>query len=314
MTREDSKIMQGVAILLMIFYHLFHPNFSNIYADSLIGNMAMGSNPVSFYLLLSGYGLYCTWERGTDANKYKRCLRLYIQYWIILTIFLFLAYLLFSKKYDLSFSNILINGSGLKTSLYPPSWFILPYCIFAVSYPIIFKVTKRMHFSIVLIGAYLIYMFASYMERYTFFQANIWQPIYLFFPFILGSMMARERLMDRVRLITPPIWLLVCALILLVVIRYYLYTGAFAALYAASVTVLVTAIPKPQWIRKCLLALGRESLNMWLIHAWICWYLLRDFIYSLHYPLLIFCVTVLLSYLSSRLLNIIIKPIISLLK
>lgn len=41
--------------------------------------------------------------------------------------------------------------------------------------------------------------------------------------------------------------------------------------------------------------LGKHSLNIWLIHTWLCYYLFKDFIYGFKYPLLIFIVTITLS-------------------
>ena len=64
MTREESKMMQGVAILTMIFYHLFYPNEVNFLA-----NMARAANPVAFYVFISGYGLYASQLIGGAKNR-----------------------------------------------------------------------------------------------------------------------------------------------------------------------------------------------------------------------------------------------------
>lgn len=50
-------------------------------------------------------------------------------------------------------------------------------------------------------------------------------------------------------------------------------------------------------------------MNMWMIHSWFCYYLFHGFIYSFSYPLLIFMVLTILSYLTSLIINIIIRPI-----
>ena len=77
MSREECKMMQGVAILMMLFYHLFNPNDVPIYADSVLGNIARANNPVPMYVILSGIGLYYTYKRGYDSNRIRRCLLLY---------------------------------------------------------------------------------------------------------------------------------------------------------------------------------------------------------------------------------------------
>ena len=46
MLREESKMMQGVGILSMIFYHLFNPSFHRGYLNTILGNMGRARNPV----------------------------------------------------------------------------------------------------------------------------------------------------------------------------------------------------------------------------------------------------------------------------
>lgn len=48
---------------------------------------------------------------------------------------------------------------------------------------------------------------------------------------------------------------------------------------------------------------------MWLVHTFFCYYLFHDWIYGLKYPIVIFVVTVLLSYASGILIDWIAKPL-----
>lgn len=77
MTREESKMMQGVGILTMIFYHLFNPSFNHGLSSTVLGNMGRAANPVPLYCLLSGYGLYLVFRHGKDRHRFIRCFRLY---------------------------------------------------------------------------------------------------------------------------------------------------------------------------------------------------------------------------------------------
>lgn len=56
-------------------------------------------------------------------------------------------------------------------------------------------------------------------------------------------------------------------------------------------------------VDKVLAHLGDHSMNMWLIHAWFCYYIFHDFVYSLRYPLVIYVVLVIVSLLCSYLVN-----------
>lgn len=62
MTKQETQIMKGVAVLLMIFLHLFNQMHNVELCESFIyiGNMpfvywlSAATNPVSFFLILSG--------------------------------------------------------------------------------------------------------------------------------------------------------------------------------------------------------------------------------------------------------------------
>ena len=65
MTKEQSTQLKGIAILLMIIFHLF--NHENIFSlctplvyignKPLLSYLVKVSNPVAFFMILSGYGL-----------------------------------------------------------------------------------------------------------------------------------------------------------------------------------------------------------------------------------------------------------------
>lgn len=91
-TREESKIMQGVAILMMIFVHLFNPGLISEYTDTFVGICARGQNPVPLYTFLSGFGLWCVYSRATkDKQRLMRCVRLYARYWLIAACFIVIS-------------------------------------------------------------------------------------------------------------------------------------------------------------------------------------------------------------------------------
>ena len=92
MSQYESNLMKGVAILLMIFFHLFN-NLSNPeFTGTFLGNLAQTQNPVPFYLILSGYGMYYVIHRDQpDEHRYSRIVKLYVTYWIITTTFVVIS-------------------------------------------------------------------------------------------------------------------------------------------------------------------------------------------------------------------------------
>jgi uncharacterized membrane protein len=66
MNKQESLMMKGVAILLMLFLHLFNHadvvasrciNFCHIQGLPLANWLSHAANPVSYYLFLGGFGL-----------------------------------------------------------------------------------------------------------------------------------------------------------------------------------------------------------------------------------------------------------------
>lgn len=55
--------------------------------------------------------------------------------------------------------------------------------------------------------------------------------------------------------------------------------------------------------------LGDKSMDMWMIHTWFSSYLFHDFIYGFRYPVLIFVVLAIVSYLSATVVEWLIRPV-----
>lgn len=80
MSLRESTILKGVAILFMLYLHLFN-RLENV--DLCITHLSVGNiplvhlftrctNPVPFYLILSGYGLYASYKNGKKTEFFKK--------------------------------------------------------------------------------------------------------------------------------------------------------------------------------------------------------------------------------------------------
>ena len=87
-------------------------------------------NPVSFFLILGGYGMYIVYRKG-DQNRYTRILKLYIHYWVILAIFLLVGFISWGRTPG-SFLTILSNATGFQATYNGEIWFLLPYALLSV--------------------------------------------------------------------------------------------------------------------------------------------------------------------------------------
>lgn len=129
MNKQESQIMKGVAILLMLFLHLFNQlpnvelcrNFIWIDGQPLVHILSRAANPVAFFLILGGYGLYKVNERG-DKHRWSRVLKLFIHYWITLLIFVTIGHFLDSEKYP-------VRGGVVSTKCVFKYNFFYAFCI-----------------------------------------------------------------------------------------------------------------------------------------------------------------------------------------
>lgn len=79
MTKEQTNILKGIAILMMLFLHLF--NGSNltdvcepllfIGSTPLVHIISKACNPVGIFLMLSGYGLSYTYFKVNCLSMVK---------------------------------------------------------------------------------------------------------------------------------------------------------------------------------------------------------------------------------------------------
>lgn len=325
MTKEQSQMMKGVAILLMIFLHLFNQsgnvalchNLIFIGGEPLAYILSRASNPVAFFLILGGYGLYKVYEKG-DRHRWSRLLKLLIHYWIIMIAFLAIGHFVKPSLYPGSVTNIISNFSGYETTYNGEMWFLLPYVILSALSPWLFRLMSNYRASTIVITTLFIHLCTSFcISRYgaAFLYHNYWayNPLLVFhllFNFSLGAMAARSRIFERIagiirnrHYIKSLAWLGVITLGAISCVFKYNYFYAFGV-----ITCLLFA-PMPKLFKAALCKLGYQSMNMWMIHSWFCYYLFHDFIYSFSYPLLIFIVLVIISYICSLIVNVFAKPI-----
>lgn len=105
-TRTDTKVIKGVAVLLMLMHHLFYfpdnrpysmpevrqtlPNFMGQGLETMLGIFGVICVPIFFFL--AGYGLYLQTRRDGFRLE-KRILAVYTQYWKIFFIFIPIGFL-----------------------------------------------------------------------------------------------------------------------------------------------------------------------------------------------------------------------------
>lgn len=326
MNRDQTQVLKGVAIILMLFLHLFNQadnvdlchNLIYIGGEPLALILSRASNPVAFFLVLGGYGMYKVYEKG-DRHRWTRVFKLYLHYWLILAIFLIIGHFIAPGKYPGSVQVFVSNVTSYEATYNGEMWFLLPYVCLTLLSPLYFKAIRNVNALIVVAATLLIHLSTSFcISRYgtSFLYHNYWayDPLLIFhllFNFSLGAMAARshffERLAEKTAYYRPQVgriaWGGVIVCISISCIFKYNFFYAFMVITCLNLAYI------PHWLKSLLTALGKQSMNMWMIHTWFCYYLFHSFIYSFSYPLLILAVLIIISYLSGLAIDAIAKPI-----
>lgn len=322
MTREQTQQLKGIAILFMIWGHLFgSPEhvLSAYHPLLLIGDMplvtimsrAMG--PVAFFLLLSGYGLYCANQLG-DKHRYSRILKLLITYWIVLIITILVGKIVGSDRYSLSLSEVLLNFTGLHPTYIPEAWFLPPYILLALTAPWEFRLLSKCSAKYILPIAFILNLGTSFLlSRYgnayiyshrVFYMLFCW--FHFQFSFLSGMVMARSQMLANLLAEAKNVVcyllgkrLLPIALVLLFFARCLVSSSAVHPIYVCVFVLIWVRISIPKWIDKTLVELGNRSTGMWFVHTTIGLYLFADLFNWLQNPFFVFLSVTLVSWMVS---------------
>ena len=319
MSKENSTILKGIAILMMLFYHLFNRTDINelctplimIGDTPLIHYLSQACYPVPFFLILSGYGLtyLYTYNRLGIQSESRRLFKLYIHYWLVLLIFMPIAYYLYPTMYKYDILHIIGNITAIRCNYNGEVWFLFPYALICLTaYPVINYLCQlngkvRIFFTITVYA--ILFMTVKYMSFclsdnlvINIIQQQFIYYVILLFYFALGILLYR---LSEKKMLFPIHNQNICIILImcLVIIKSLFKITIADGIYALFFIILFLNIPLHKYIAKIFHEIGRRSMPMWMIHTFFCAYLFPDFIYGFKYPLLIFIVLVTISYLTA---------------
>lgn len=301
---NDTNILKGVAILLMLLHHCLytgegyddiiifgHPIFQNIGEFSKIC--------VALFVFISGYGLTAKTVINDDTSDlwkfYRhRYMKLMLNYWVIYLIFVPIGILAFHRTFpavygDNWFFKAIIDFLGLyKATIgefngYNATWwFIGVIIILYLTYPLLWKY-RQYWFLMIPIGIMCptIVSFIPILGPSDFGH--------YFLAFVCGMAFAYLRTdLTLLRACMTEKCFLFVLLILACFFRFYAWN---AFLWDANIIsiglVLYSFIRLPQWVCVTLAFLGRHSYNIFLFHSFIYYYFFYDFIYWSSNPIII---------------------------
>lgn len=165
-SREDTKVMKGIAILLMLMHHLWG------FPDRIMGGGVLGifkfmgvSLPyyiglygnicVSLFFFLGGYGIYIN-SKEKKINIIKKIKTLYICYGKVFLVFVPIAFAFFQNQpiycqdeqictryANFSIAEFLNNLCGIQSTYNSEWWFLISYIYAIISFPLIKKIIDK---------------------------------------------------------------------------------------------------------------------------------------------------------------------------
>lgn len=296
---------------MMIFLHLFDNNHIGLCTNYIyVGNKPLAlwlhnaCGPVGFFLLLSGYGLAYTFDKGnlTFVTQGKRLFKLYVSYLVILLVFVSIGSSI-TKRYPGSLQDFILNIVGWEYTYNSELWFFLPYCILSILSPIIIRAVGYLGNIRALLLTGFIYVctcfiISRYGAQYLYSNMLLYrplQPFHFLYSFTAGIVFYRMK--DINWKLTS--WITISCIIILVCVVAICDSAAAYIFYEPLLIFLLCQLSFPKYLSNILMELGRKSMPMWMIHTWYCYYLFQSQVYSLRYPIVIFIVVVIISYLTA---------------
>lgn len=324
MTKQDSLELKGIAILMMLFLHLFNTPER---VDECTTFLHIGSKPlalllsrvcgmcVPIFIFITGYGLAASWRKDVlhQLHPLRRVSHLYGMYWTIFLLFISLACYLSPSVYPGSLPEFIENLFCLTFTYNGEWWFMRSYIILVLLSPwivgtmmsskrdsnrmlllatigyIIWGVISKTHWK----NVYIIDVVNRVLQIYLPFAFGIWtyytQGFNRLHDWLAKLNFKRRHGLTITGVAVPLLICIICKIIFL------------KAIMMIPFVLFYLQIKRTGWLKRILCYLGRHSTYMWLTHTFFCYYLFHDEIYGLRYPLLIYGVLIALSLMSSYL-------------
>lgn len=216
LTKNYSKAIQGIAILLMMFHHLFSD--AALFGESavLIRIAWTGRLCVGLYAFTGGYGIYIELSKktqdtmpGTLAACYKsvliRILKLFVKLWAVLGVYLLVNALIIHTPIDLSVKSLFLNALAIEPTYSGVWWYVRQYAIMLLLAPLVYafcntakimsdhKKTAIFHSIFAIVGVLTLAVMVKLCKAFVIFL----QPPFIMV-FFVGFLFARYRVYETV--------------------------------------------------------------------------------------------------------------------
>lgn len=325
--KNDSNFFQGIAILMMIFLHLyaFPERVPSTYISILnhvdpkgllLKEIAtFGHICVSIFVFISGYGMQYSERKGKNnfVKKIEISIRRVIVFWekYFLQFLFFVSIGIILGRLCVSSATVLKAAVGISCSrINGEWWYVTLYIKLIIAFPIISLIFQRARNTI----GYIIAVVVMSMGGY--WVLGGYGPL-----FCVGIFCAATDLVNRLggwisKLKNEKIIALILIIIILsfrfIIMEKLGYTVfyfdlLFLPLLCSLFLVIKNTTTK---IYSVIVWLGKNSMYMWLSHTFYIYYYFQKAIFLFKYAFLIYIVTVVISLITSLFFERIYKTIL----
>ncbi|UOE92241.1 acyltransferase [Alkalihalobacillus sp. LMS39] len=334
LTKDDSKILKGIAIILMVLLHLFcRKEIEGFYTTYFYIN----DNPVVYYiglfgdacrpiyLFVTGYAFYLTFIdrdiKQTINKNMIRIFKLFMNFWIMLLLFLLLSLLLGRIGVFGSIQEFLLNFTLLDYSYNGAWWFLQIYIIIVLLSPLLIKIAKNTPIALLLPISGIIYV-ACYLQFYK--SVLDFGPLSIIesqlcligtsqFSFFIGALFSKYKWLTKIYNTVHHIKFK-NALCMLGVLSLIIFHGFFESAIIAPVNgiffiVLFSLMTKKGWVTALLQYISSHSTNIWLTHMFFYTMMFPGLAFLPNSPLLVFIWTMALCIIASYIIKLFFNPL-----
>lgn len=335
-TKQNTQIAKGIAILLMVYHHLFViperlnfsyfaiPNVFGFEIQSVIANFCKIC--VCIFAFLSGIGLYYSLSKEKSIfDMYKKvglkALGFMVNFWVIAIIVypLGLLFGFFTFDVDCLLKVILADYSAVMEW-----WFVRQYIVLLVLAPIFVNLFQNTQIYFKILPVVIIAVFWLIIKIFTKYGLididSVFYSYFLCFErvsciltFFVGIISARFNLYSVYLKFQYKRIISILSITVSVIFRI-IFSNNPTSMYVDFILVPLfvfgtTTLIINTNLSKIFEYFAKHSTNIWLTHTFWCYYFFQDIVFKPYYSILIYIWTLILSLLSSYLINIIYIPI-----
>lgn len=287
-TKKDSDLLKGIAIIMMMIHHFWNPITQPIPLKICLGDVIMPNVEVyiaktckvcvSIFAFLSGYVLWLNREKNSSFSYIGNKVRSFLlNYWLIEMIFICLAVVFVIKLPP--FNKFIANLFGFEVGAYEilgydyvnviHAWYVRFYLCLLITSPILLKLfnwADRFNHIIVFSSFVVIcgatYLYCRNSDIYimkkmvaVYFQ---WIPSVIF-----GYYTCRYGWLMKMMDIKHCTVLLVLLLILRNSVPYFFMFDFISVLLIVTIAIRAT----PPNLKKIFIWLGKLSMTIWFVHG-----------------------------------------------